>query len=83
MKIFRLLIALLCGVSAFHAVAQSAAGLKQWHDGGQVGTRPPGRLLPATLDGVSRAQRLWAVPLYRALYDPDGRAWRDKLRRRT
>ncbi|HEY5183695.1 MAG TPA: phospholipase D family protein [Actinomycetes bacterium] len=74
---------LLDPVSAFDAVAQSAAGLKQWHDGGQVGVRPPGRLLPATLDGVSSAQRLWAVPLYRALYDPDGRAWRDKLRRRT
>jgi hypothetical protein len=27
-------------------------------------------------------QRAWATPLYRALYDPDGRPWRDRLRSR-
>jgi phosphatidylserine/phosphatidylglycerophosphate/cardiolipin synthase-like enzyme len=74
---------LLDPVGAFDVVAASATGLKDWYDGGRVGARPPGRLLPNRLETVSRRQRLWAVPAYRALYDPDGRAWRDKLRRRT
>ena len=70
-------------LAAFAAVAESARRLREWYDGGEVGTRPPGRLQPNRLDGVTRRQRTWAVPLYRALYDPDGRAWRDKIRGRT
>ena len=31
---------------------------------------------------VGRLQRTWAVPMYRLVYDPDGRPWRDRLRRR-
>jgi hypothetical protein len=23
--------------------------------------------------------KLWAVPVYRLVYDPDGRSWRDRL----
>jgi len=68
---------------AFAAFAASALALAQWHDGGQVGTRPPGRLLPHRLETVTARDRLWAAPLYRTLYDPDDRAWRDRLRRRT
>jgi phosphatidylserine/phosphatidylglycerophosphate/cardiolipin synthase-like enzyme len=68
---------------AFAAFAASAQALAQWHDGGQVGTRPPGRLLPHRSETVAPRDRLWAAPLYRTLYDPDGRAWRDRLRRRS
>jgi phosphatidylserine/phosphatidylglycerophosphate/cardiolipin synthase-like enzyme len=68
---------------AVAAFAASAKALAQWHDGGQVGTRPPGRLLPHRPEKVSVLDRLWAAPLYRTLYDPDGRAWRDRLRHRT
>jgi hypothetical protein len=24
-------------------------------------------------------RRLWAVPMYRLVYDPDGRPWRDRV----
>ena len=68
---------------AVAAFAASAQALQQWHDGGEVGTRPPGRLLPHRSATVAGRDRLWAGPIYRTLYDPDGRAWRDRLRRRT
>lgn len=68
---------------AVAAFAASAQALQQWHDGGEVGTRPPGRLLPHRSPTVGGRDRLWAAPIYRTLYDPDGRAWRDRLRRRT
>ncbi len=69
--------------SAFAAFAATARTLQDWYADGQVGSRPPGRVLPNTTERLSRAERLWANPLYRALYDPDGRPWRDRLRRRT
>lgn len=68
---------------AVAAFAASAQALQQWHDGGDVGTRPPGRLLPHRSATVAGRDRLWAAPIYRTLYDPDGRALRDRLRRRT
>ena len=68
---------------AVAAFAASAKALAQWHEGGEVGPRPPGRLLPHRPAIVTARDRLWAAPLYRTLYDPDGRAWRDRLRRRT
>jgi phosphatidylserine/phosphatidylglycerophosphate/cardiolipin synthase-like enzyme len=69
--------------SAFAAFAATAHALQDWYDTGQVGPRPPGRVLPNTTEGLTRANRVWADPLYRALYDPDGRPWRDRLRRRS
>ncbi len=68
---------------AVAALAASARALQDWYDGGQLGARPPGRLLPHRLRTVSSRDRLWAAPLYRALYDPDGRPRRDRLRRRV
>ena len=65
------------------AVASSAAGLQAWYAGGRQGPRPAGRLLPHRQPGLSRFDRTWARPVYRALYDPDGRAWRDRLRGRS
>lgn len=55
------------------AVEASAAALQAWYDGGQVGARPRGRLRPHRNEELSFATKLWAVPLYRLVDDPDGR----------
>jgi len=39
-------------------------------------------VLPHERGTLSPAERLWATPLYRMIYDPDGRPWRDRLRGR-
>jgi phosphatidylserine/phosphatidylglycerophosphate/cardiolipin synthase-like enzyme len=57
----------------FDAFAESARALQAWHDGGRSGPRPPGRLRPYSLPRLSRRTLLWATPLYRGFYDPDGR----------
>ena len=67
-------------VSAFDAFATSAADLQRWHDRGRVGARPAGRLRPYAPPTLSRRTLAWATPLYRTVYDPDGRPLR--LRRR-
>jgi phosphatidylserine/phosphatidylglycerophosphate/cardiolipin synthase-like enzyme len=68
--------------AGFDVLRARAERLQQWHDGGQDGPRPPGRLRPHSPERLPRRHRLWAVPVYRVLYDPDGRAIRDRLRRR-
>ncbi len=67
--------------SAFDAFAASAQRLDAWHASGQVGARPPGRLRPYRLAPLPRTTRVWATPLYRLMYDPDGRPRR--MRRRN
>jgi phosphatidylserine/phosphatidylglycerophosphate/cardiolipin synthase-like enzyme len=64
--------------SAVRAVDAAANQLRQWRDGGRVGPRPPGRLVPHQPERLPWHQRLWAVPAYRLIYDPDGRPWRDR-----
>ncbi len=68
-------------VRMFDAFADSAQRLDAWRSR-PTGERPPGQLrtyLPPTL---SRFTRAWSTPLYRTLYDPDGRnPWR-RIRRR-
>ena len=59
---------------AFEAFARAAAGLQSWHEGGRRGPRPPGRVTPAWPADVPRSARWWASPLYRLVYDPDGRS---------
>ena len=66
---------------AFEAMATSAKTLQAWYDGGCAGERPPGRLRPHVPERVRRRDRPWAVPMSRLLYDPDGRAVRDRVRR--
>ncbi|MCW2622483.1 MAG: hypothetical protein JWL64_2085 [Frankiales bacterium] len=73
---------LLDPASAFDAMRDSALALQAWYDADQQGPRPPGRLRPHVPERVSRNQRVWAVPVSRLVYDPDGRAWRDRIRRR-
>ena len=67
---------------AFALMQLSAETLQAWYDDGQRGPRPPGRLRPHVPERLPRRHRPWAVPLYRWLYDPDGRAIRDRIRRR-
>ena len=64
--------------SFYDAFAEAAARLEAWYRGYKRGPRPPGRLRPVSVPRLSRWSRLWSTPLYRALYDPDGRprSWR-------
>jgi phosphatidylserine/phosphatidylglycerophosphate/cardiolipin synthase-like enzyme len=63
-------------------VNAAADALEAWHEGGRVGPRPPGRLRPHQPEKLPLRTRLWAVPVYRVVYDPDGRSVRDRLHRR-
>jgi phosphatidylserine/phosphatidylglycerophosphate/cardiolipin synthase-like enzyme len=74
---------LLEAVSAFGAMRDSAEALQAWYDGGRSGPRPPGRLRPHVPERVSPVNKAWAVPASRLLYDPDGRAVRDRVLRRS
>jgi phosphatidylserine/phosphatidylglycerophosphate/cardiolipin synthase-like enzyme len=55
------------------AFARSAKELDAWHAGGQQGSRPAGRLRPYEARPLSPGTMRWATPLYRFMYDPDGR----------
>jgi phosphatidylserine/phosphatidylglycerophosphate/cardiolipin synthase-like enzyme len=68
--------------SFFDAFASAAARLEAWHQGCRRGPRPPGRLRPVPQPRLSPWSRLWSTPLYRILYDPDGRSrsWRKASR---
>ena len=68
-------------VATFTTFAVSAAQLQRWHDDGCQGDRPPGRLRPVNEGALSRFTRAWATPLYRLIYDPDGRPFDLKVRR--
>lgn len=67
---------------AFAAFRRQAHELAAWRAAGGTGSRPPGRVLEHHPGDVTAVQRLWASPLYRMVYDPDGRPWRDRLRGR-
>lgn len=66
---------LLDPVALFDAMAASAARLDAWHASGGEGERPPGRLRGHLDVEVGRSARIFARPLYRFVYDPDGRPW--------
>ena len=74
---------LLTADSAFAAMKESAAALDAWYDAGCRGERPAGRLRSHVPERLSRADKVWAVPVSRLLYDPDGRAVRDRLRHKA
>jgi phosphatidylserine/phosphatidylglycerophosphate/cardiolipin synthase-like enzyme len=67
---------------AFAAFRHQARQLAAWHEAGSSGPRPPGRVLPHHCATPTAVQRLWAAPLYRMVFDPDGRPWRDRFRGR-
>jgi phosphatidylserine/phosphatidylglycerophosphate/cardiolipin synthase-like enzyme len=62
----------------FDAFQRAAIELDAWHERGERGPRPPGRLRTYTQPPLSTFTRLWATPMYRLLYDPDGRSRRDR-----
>ena len=72
--------ALLDPAAGFALWRDTAAALDAWHDAGCRGPRPPGRVRRHEPEPVSRWQRLWAEPLYRLVYDPDGRSTRQRRR---
>ncbi|MEH1017059.1 phospholipase D-like domain-containing protein [Micromonospora sp. CPCC 206060] len=61
---------------AVRAIEESAGALQTWYDGGQRGPRPPGRLRPHRPERLRWWNRLWALPVYHLVYDPDGRPLR-------
>jgi len=65
--------------AAVRAVNAAAGALDAWHRGGRVGPRPPGRLRRHEPERMPLRTKLWAVPVYRLVYDQDGRSWRDRL----
>ena len=60
----------------FDGFADAAARLQGWHDSGGRGPRPAGQLRPLARMPLGRLTRAWATPLYRLIYDPDGRPLR-------
>ena len=60
---------------------ETALALDRWHLGGRRGDRPPGFVRPHPRIQPSRMTRLWAEPIYRTIYDPDGRS--PEMRRRS
>jgi phosphatidylserine/phosphatidylglycerophosphate/cardiolipin synthase-like enzyme len=66
--------------TAVRTVNARADALRDWHQAGEPGERPPGRLVPHETRRLPWLQRLWAVPAYRLIYDPDGRPWRARVR---
>ena len=65
----------------FAAYAASAQALEGWRRAPASGERPRGRLRPLDSPAQGRLTRLWADPLYRLVYDPDGRPLDLRLRR--
>jgi phosphatidylserine/phosphatidylglycerophosphate/cardiolipin synthase-like enzyme len=69
-------------VALFEAFRSSAERLQRWQDGGRPGPRPPGRLRPLAPAPLPLRTRLWAAPMCRFVYDPDGRRVIDRWRNR-
>ncbi len=67
--------------AGFALWGRTADALDAWHAGGRQGPRPRGRVRRHEPDPVGRAARLWADPLYRTVFDPDGRPRRLRRRR--
>jgi phosphatidylserine/phosphatidylglycerophosphate/cardiolipin synthase-like enzyme len=68
-------------VRSFDAFRKAAADLDDWHRRGRRGPRPPGQLRRYTQPALSPWTRVWSTPLYRLLYDPDGRPARERWTR--
>jgi phosphatidylserine/phosphatidylglycerophosphate/cardiolipin synthase-like enzyme len=60
----------------------AARALDAWHDGGREGPRPLGRVRAHRPEPVHTWQRVFALPLYRTIVDPDGRPWKFRRQHR-
>ncbi len=56
----------------------TAASVAAWHAGGRRGPHPEGRILVHHPAPIPWGSAWWVRPLYRTLYDPDGRTARDR-----
>lgn len=63
-------------LQTFELFQKTARNLDAWHATGKSGPRPPGRLRTYTQAPLSLWTRIWAFPIYRLIYDPEGRGWR-------
>lgn len=59
--------------SFFEAFRASASALEHWHRSDRTGPRPTGHLRPFVQEPLRRRTRLWAEPVYKVVFDPDGR----------
>ncbi len=64
---------LLDAIGVFTAFAASARRLEDWHHRKQERPRPVGRLREYTTPQLGLLTQAWSNPLYRLIYDPDGR----------
>ena len=60
-------------IGMYEEFAAAARALDAWHQNGQRGRRPPGRLRPLPPPRLGRLTRALALPPYLVLHDPDGR----------
>jgi phosphatidylserine/phosphatidylglycerophosphate/cardiolipin synthase-like enzyme len=67
-------------IQTFDMFQKTAQALDLWHSNGGQGPRPTGRLRTYSQPSVKKRTRLWATPIYRLLYDPDGRSMWKRLR---
>jgi hypothetical protein len=68
--------------ATFAAFADSADRLERWTTSDGSSPRPAGQLRALPQVHLAAATRMWATPLYRIAYDPDGRRPIDRLRHR-
>ena len=61
---------------------QAAAELATWHAAGRSSPHPACRILQHEPSPVPNSARWWVMPMYRAIYDPDGREREDRVARR-
>ena len=66
--------------TAVQAITSAAEALEAWHASGRKDPRLPGRLRSHRPEQLRLLTRLWSVPVYRMMYDPDGRSYRDRLK---
>jgi phosphatidylserine/phosphatidylglycerophosphate/cardiolipin synthase-like enzyme len=66
--------------TAVNEIVTAAEELDAWYESGCRGERPPGRMRPHKPERPGLFTRLWAEPVYRLTYDPDGRSWRDRIK---
>jgi phosphatidylserine/phosphatidylglycerophosphate/cardiolipin synthase-like enzyme len=60
-------------IEGFRRWHDSAAALDAWYDQGHLGSRPAGRVRTHRPSRVAAWQRVWALPAYKLIVDPDGR----------
>jgi len=66
-------------LQTFELFQKTAKNLDAWHATEQRGPRPHGRLRTYTQAPLSLWTRIWAFPIYRLLYDPEGRSLKMRL----